>query len=103
MLAFTLGLALVTTLLFGLAPAISGTRQSTSAPRSSPPPCASAKAANNALLRHGLLVLEVALAVVLLASAGLLVRSFVNVMHYDSGFDSSNTLTGFNNSYWSSL
>jgi putative ABC transport system permease protein len=46
------------------------------------------------LLRHSLLVIEVGLAVVLLASAGLLARSFVNVMHYESGFDSSNTLTG---------
>ena len=30
----------------------------------------------------------------LLASAGLLVRSFVNVMRYDSGFHPSDTLTG---------
>jgi predicted permease len=44
-------------------------------------------------LRHSLLVIEVALAVVLLAGSGLLIRSFVNVMRYDSGFDASNTLT----------
>jgi putative ABC transport system permease protein len=31
---------------------------------------------------------------VLLASASLLIRSFVNIMRYDSGFDPSNTLTG---------
>ncbi len=46
------------------------------------------------MLRHGLLVSEVGLAVVLLASAGLLVRSFIRVMSYDSGFDARNTLTG---------
>jgi predicted permease len=49
---------------------------------------------NSGCLRHGLLVIEVGLAVALLASAGLLVRSFVHVMSYDSGFDASNTLTG---------
>ena len=46
------------------------------------------------LLRHSLLIVEVGLAVVLLTSAGLLIRSFVNVLSYDSGFDPSNTLTG---------
>jgi putative ABC transport system permease protein len=92
-LVFTVGLALLTTLLFGLAPAISGTRSDlrnalqSAAMRISP-------GREQRVLRHGLLVMEVGLAVVLLASAGLLVRSFVHVMSYDSGFDASNTLTG---------
>ena len=91
-LAFTVGLALLTTLLFGLAPAISGTRSDlrnalqSAAMRISP-------GREQWVLRHALLVMEVGLAVVLLASAGLLVRSFIHVMSYDSGFDARNTLT----------
>jgi predicted permease len=92
-LAFTVGLALLTTVFFGLAPAISGTRTNlrnalqTAALRMS-------TGREQRLLRHSLLVLEVGLAVVLLSSAGLLVHSFVNVMRFDSGFDPENVLTG---------
>ena len=92
-LAFTIGLALVTTLLFGLAPAISGSRLDLRTALQSAAMRIS-QAREQRILRHSLLVVEVAVAVVLLASAGLLVRSFVNVMHYESGFDSSDTLTG---------
>jgi predicted permease len=92
-LAFTVGLALATTLLFGLAPAISGTRTDLrNALQSARLGMSSGR--DQRLLRHSLLVMEVGLAVALLASAGLLVRSFVRVMSYDSGFDASNTLTG---------
>jgi predicted permease len=92
-LAFTIGLALFTTFLFGLAPAISGTRLDLrNALQSAAMRVTQAR--EQRLLRHSLLIIEVALAVILLASAGLLVRSFVNVMHYDSGFDASDTLTG---------
>ena len=92
-LAFTVGLALVTTLLFGLAPAISGTRTDLrNALQSARLRMSSGR--EQRLLRHSLLVMEMGLAVALLASAGLLVRSFVRVMSYDSGFDASNTLTG---------
>ncbi|MGB9415535.1 MAG: ABC transporter permease, partial [Acidobacteriaceae bacterium] len=92
-LAFTIGLALVTTLLFGLVPAISGSRLDLRTALQSAA-MRLTQAREQRLLRHSLLVVEVALAVVLLASAGLLIRSFVNVMQYDSGFDPSNTLTG---------
>jgi predicted permease len=92
-LAFTVGLALATTLLFGLAPAISGTRTDLrNALQSARLRISSGR--EQRLLRHSLLVMEVGLAVALLASAGLLVRSFVRVMSYDSGFDASNTLIG---------
>lgn len=92
-LAFTVGVALATTLLFGLAPAISGSRTDLrNALQSAGMRISSGR--EQRLLRHGLLVSEVGLAVVLLASAGLLVRSFIRVMSYDSGFDARNTLTG---------
>lgn len=92
-LAFVIGLALITTLLFGLAPAISGSRADLRTALQSAA-MRLTQAREQRLLRHSLLIIEVALAVVLLASAGLLIRSFVNIMHYESGFDSSDTLTG---------
>ncbi len=44
-------------------------------------------------LRNGLIVSEVALAFVLLANAGLLVRSFLNMRRADTGFDATKVLT----------
>ncbi|MBO0861192.1 MAG: ABC transporter permease [Chloracidobacterium sp.] len=44
-------------------------------------------------LRGGLVAGEIALALVLLAGAGLLIRSFVNVLKLDPGFDRENILT----------
>ncbi|MPY90771.1 MAG: FtsX-like permease family protein [Luteitalea sp.] len=43
-------------------------------------------------LRHGLVIAELALAVVLLSGAGLLIRSFVRVQTVDRGFDSRHVL-----------
>jgi putative ABC transport system permease protein len=44
------------------------------------------------VLRASLLVVEAALAVLLIVSAGLLVRSFIRLVNVDSGFDPSNVL-----------
>jgi predicted permease len=44
-------------------------------------------------VRNGLVVLEVAVSLVLVAEAGLLVRSFVNVRAHDPGFDPSGVWT----------
>jgi predicted permease len=101
--AFTVGLALITTLLFGLAPAIGGTRTDLrDALQAAALRISSGR--EQRLLRHALLIIEVGLAVVLLSSAGLLVRSFVNVLRYDSGFDPGHMLTGVteltNQLYW---
>lgn len=84
-LAFTVGLAVATTLISGLAPAISGSRADLRTALSSSGTHMSSSREQR-LFRHALLVIEVGLALVLLAGAGLLVRSFVHVMSYDSGF-----------------
>jgi putative ABC transport system permease protein len=92
-LAFTAAVAFLTTVLSGLVPAIGGSRTDLrSALQSAGLRTTSGR--EQRLLPHSLLMAEVGLAVVLLASAGLLVRSFFNVLHYDSGFDPHNTLTG---------
>lgn len=92
-LAFTVALALAITLLSGLAPAVNGTRTDLRTALQS----AALRVTGGReqrFLRHSLLVLQIGLAVMLLAAAGLLVRSFVNVLRMNSGFDASNTLTG---------
>ncbi|HEX2340097.1 MAG TPA: ABC transporter permease, partial [Vicinamibacterales bacterium] len=44
-------------------------------------------------LRSGLVVIEIALAFILLTGAGLLIRSFVSLQRVDPGFDATNVLT----------
>ncbi len=91
-LAFTAGLALLTTILFGLAPAIGASRidlrtslQGASRSVSS--------ARRHQRLRSVLLVAEIGLAVLLLTGAGLLIRSFAHVLQNRTGFDPRQCLT----------
>ena len=91
-LAFAIGLSLLTGIIFGLAPAIQvshselgeslkeGSRGSTSGRRSH-------------LLRSSLVVSEIALSLLLLIGAGLLIRSFVRLMSQNLGFNPSNLMT----------
>jgi putative ABC transport system permease protein len=53
----------------------------------------SGSAGRSARIRHAFIVAEMALALVLLVGAGLLVRSFVALMHVDTGFDSTHAIT----------
>jgi putative ABC transport system permease protein len=91
-LAATLSLAVVTGVLFGLAPALSlarvnlvdafkddGTRTVGSGRAS--------------LMRRGLVIAEVALCMTLLVGAGLLIRTFANMRAVDPGFDPAGVIT----------
>jgi len=85
-LGFTAGLALLTTILFGLVPAIGASRSDLRAALQGAGRHISS-GRQQRQLRSVLLMAEIGLAVVLLTGAGLLIRSFVNVLHGDSGFD----------------
>ncbi|MGZ5023824.1 MAG: ABC transporter permease, partial [Chthoniobacterales bacterium] len=89
--AFALGLGLASSVIFGLVPALQvsrphlvdvlkeGGRTGTGA--------------KGQRMRNGLVVAEVALAIILLIGAGLMMRSFQTLQHTDVGADPSQTLT----------
>jgi putative ABC transport system permease protein len=91
-IAFAIGVTLVTGLLFGLAPAWTAARGSaldavTRAGRR-------VVGATGALtLRQGLLVAEIGLAVVLVTASGLLARTFAHLIDADPGFTADHVLT----------
>jgi len=91
-LAFTAGLALLTTILFGIAPAIGSSRADlrTSLQRAGGRASSDRK---HRRLRSALLAVEIGLAVLLLTGAGLLMRSFGHVLQNGTGFDPRQCLT----------
>lgn len=87
--AFTFGLSLVTGLVFGLAPAwqLSATRLGRALRHGNLDPTPDRKRSR---LRQWLVTSEMAIAVILLVSAGLLVRSVVHLQRLDVGFNTHN-------------
>jgi putative ABC transport system permease protein len=91
-LAFALALSVATGLVFGLAPALSATKPDLAGAMKEGGRGASADGARRRL-RSALVVTEVALAFILLAGGGLLVRSFFQMMRVELGLDPTNVLT----------
>ncbi len=91
-LAFGVALTAVTAFLFGLAPALrTATRGVGSGLKSAGRSGGTER--ETATLRNGLVLAEIALSLVLLAGAGLLLRSFVRLENTDPGFHAKNVLT----------
>jgi putative ABC transport system permease protein len=88
-LAFTLALSVATGLLFGLAPALRLSKADVTTALKSAGPAQTARSRFFNLL----VVAEVALAFVLLAGAGLLVKSFMRLTSVDPGFRPESILT----------
>jgi len=90
--AATLGLSVLTSFLFGLAPALQASAFDITAALSDGGSRNSA-GRSRPMLRRLLVVSEVALGVVLLVAAGLLIRTFVGLRSLDPGFDPSQLTT----------
>ena len=89
---FTLAIAVLTGIVFGTAPALQAANPNLgSSMRESGRGTTSSKARRR--LRSTLVVVETALAFVLLSGAGLLIRSFQALSNVNSGFDTTNVLT----------
>ncbi len=90
--AFTLTVSIATGVLFGLLPALQSSRPDLNSSLKD------STSRSGAVLRHnkarsGLVVLEVALALVLLVGSALLIRTIIALRAVEPGFESSNVLT----------
>ncbi len=90
-IAFTLGLAVVTGIVFGLIPAFQATRGMSHALKETGRGAVTSR--TGARIRGALVIVEMALAVMLLAGAGLLIRSFSRLQAVDPGFRPEQTLS----------
>jgi putative ABC transport system permease protein len=91
-LLFTMAITLGTGILFGLAPALHASRRAPSEDlKEGGRSGTSGSAANR--MRRALVVAEVAFSVILLAGAGLLIRSFMQVLGVDTGVHADQVLT----------
>jgi len=90
-LFFTAGVTMLTGILFGLAPALHSSK--TNLTDSLKEGGRSGSGARGGRLRKGLVVTEVALALVLLVSSALLVQGFARIRLADLGFDRTDVLT----------
>ena len=91
-LLFTLGVSIVTGLVFGMAPLLHLREQVVTISLKEGGQRSTAGSAR-ARVRNGLVMAEVALAVVLVVGAGLLIRSFQKLMTVDPGFNRERMMT----------
>jgi len=90
-LTFSIAVTLLTAALFGLAPALTAARVNLTDALGDGSRTAGERHGNR--LRAALVVGEIAITLVLLAGAGLALRSFVKLQQVDTGFDTQNVLT----------
>src|SRR5262249_19871881 len=90
-LLFTAGLAILTGVLSGLAPALQSSRTAATETLRSGGRAGTVPLSRR--LRSGLVVTEIAFAVLLVTAAGLLIRSFWALSHVNPGFRSEHILT----------
>src|SRR5579883_516301 len=88
--AFAAGLALITTLLFGLAPAVSASRADLNTTLKA---CGGRATGARLRTRQFLIAAEVALALMLLSGAGLMIRSFQELVRTGIGFSTEHLIT----------
>jgi putative ABC transport system permease protein len=91
-LGFTLGISLLTGVIFGLVPAFEATRVNLTESLKEGGKNIGGSIRSHRL-RNSLVIAEIALALVLLVCAGLLIRSFARLQSVDPGFNASNVLT----------
>lgn len=89
---FTLGLSILTGLVFGLVPAISASRRNLAAALNENGSHAS-MGVRGGKLRSALVIAEMALTVVLVIGAALLIRTFINLQAVDPGFTMHNVVS----------
>lgn len=93
-IAFTLGTTVLTTLLFGIAPSLLGTRTDVgSIIKNGSGLTGSGR--SGGIFRQGLVVAQIAVSLVLLCAAGVLVRSFARTQSADLGFARTPLLTAW--------
>jgi len=91
-LGFTLAISVLTAVLFGLTPAVWASRGELNSSLKEEGRSSTA-GLGRGYMRDGIVLAEVALAVILLVGAGLLIRSFLHLMNVDPGFSTQNVLT----------
>jgi putative ABC transport system permease protein len=91
-LAFTAALSLLTGILFGLAPALQSTHSNIVEALKEGSLSTTAGRSRHGL-RSSLVIVEMALALILLVSAGLLIRSLIRLQDVNPGFDPHNVMT----------
>jgi predicted permease len=91
LLLFTLGVSVLTGILFGLVPAVSASRTNLLANLNEGGH--TGVGFRSAHFRSGLVISEIALALVLVIGSTLLIRTYLNLQAVNPGFDTHNTLT----------